>query len=46
MEAGAAGVGFIATAKLDALEVPHVFVAVTVTFPAVEPMFTVILVVP
>jgi hypothetical protein len=43
---GTAGAVFIVKAKLAALEVPHVFVAVTEIFPEVEPIVTVAEVVP
>ena len=35
--AGVAGIVFIVTALDCALDVPHVFVAVTLTFPDVDP---------
>ena len=43
---GVAGAALRVTDKVDAAEVPHVFVAVTVTFPDVEPNVIVALVVP
>ena len=43
---GVAGVVDIANANVVALDVPHVFDAVTVMFPAVEPAVTEMPVVP
>ncbi len=44
---GVAGAALVkVTAKVAAVEVPHEFVAVTVTFPEVDPNDTVALVVP
>ena len=40
------GAVLIVTAKVAAVDVPHVLVAVTVTFPEVEPILTTIAVVP
>jgi hypothetical protein len=46
MDPGVAGVVFTVKAKVAAVDVPQAFVAVTVTFPDVEPEVTVIDVVP
>ena len=43
---GVAGAAFTVTADVEALDVPQVFVAVTVTLPEVDPKVTVADVVP